>query len=122
MYKHILTILLLTASGSALAANVTGDAERGKRIHTGEEAIEGLAACHTCHGQDANQTLGATFPRLAGQYADYLVHALESYKNGTRNNAVMYPIASKLSERDMRDLAVFYESLSGDLGDLSHLR
>jgi cytochrome c553 len=122
MHKHILSALMLLAGGTAIAANVTGDAERGKRIHSGEETIEGLAACHTCHGQDANQTISPTFPRLAGQYADYLVHALESYKNGTRNNAVMYPIASRLSERDMRDLAVYYQSLPGDLDDLTHLR
>ncbi len=122
MCKRAVSILLLSICGSVVAANITGDAQRGRRIHAGEEAIAGVAACHTCHGADANQTVSPTFPRLAGQYADYIVHALQSYKDGTRNNAVMYPIAAKLSERDMRDLAVFYESLSGDLDEISQLR
>lgn len=122
MSKILASLLLASLALPASAANVTGDAERGRRIHTGEEAIEGVAACQSCHGVDANQTISPTFPRLAGQYADYLVHALRAYRDGGRDNAVMYPIASRLSDRDIRDLAVYYESLRGDLSDLSHLR
>ena len=114
----LLALSLLTA-GAAHAANVTGDAERGRRIHTGEEQIPGLAACSTCHGTDGNATQAPMFPRLAGQYPEYLVYALESYKDGSRRNAVMMPIASALSRRDMEDLAVFFAAQKGDLADLS---
>lgn len=107
------------AAGPAGAANVQGDAERGRRIHAGEEAIPGVAACHTCHGADGNATQAPSFPRLAGQYPEYLVYALESYKNGTRKNAVMMPLASALSRKDMEDLATFYGAQKGDLADLS---
>jgi cytochrome c553 len=119
MSKTSIALLLAFAAGSAGAANVQGDAERGRRIHTGEEAIAGVAACNTCHGVDGNATQAPTFPRLAGQYPEYLVHALESYKNGTRKNAVMMPLATALSRKDMEDLATFFATQDGDLTDLS---
>jgi cytochrome c553 len=119
MSKTSIALLLVLAAGSADAANVQGDAERGRRIHAGEEAIPGVAACNSCHGADGNATQAPTFPRLAGQYPEYLVYALESYKNGTRKNAVMMPLASALSRKDMEDLATFYGAQKGDLTDLS---
>ena len=119
MRTIILLALSLLSAGVAHAANVTGDAERGRRIHTGEEQIPGVAACNTCHGTDGNDTQAPIFPRLAGQYPEYLVYALESYKVGKRNNAVMMPIASALSRKDMEDLAVFFGAQKGDLADLS---
>jgi cytochrome c553 len=121
MRSSLLILASFIAAGSAAAANVSGDAERGRRIHAGEEQIPGVAACSTCHGADGNATQAPTFPRLAGQYPEYLVYALESYANGTRNNAVMLPIASGLSREDMADLAVFYAGQKGDLSDLSKI-
>jgi cytochrome c553 len=119
MRKNTLILISIFAAGSAVAGNVTGDAERGRRIHAGEEQIAGVAACSTCHGPEGNATQAPTFPRLAGQYPEYLVYALESYTNGTRKNAVMMPIASGLTRKDMEDLAVFYAAQKGDLADLS---
>jgi cytochrome c553 len=116
----ILLLVLLLLSPSLFAGNtVAGDAERGRRLHTGEETIPGVPACNSCHGTDGNQTQAATFPRIAGQYPEYLVHALQAYKSGARKNAVMQPMASALSSQDMDDLATFFGSLSGDLEDLS---
>ncbi len=106
---------LALLAGTALAGPPVGDAERGGKIHRGEIAIEGAAACSTCHGVDGNETINGTFPRLAGQYPEYLVHALKSYANGTRDNAVMMPIASALSQKDMEDLSAFYGSQNGSL-------
>ena len=121
MNKTSIVLLLALAAGSAGAANVQGDAERGRRIHAGEETIAGVAACNTCHGTDGNSTQAPTFPRLAGQYPEYLVYALESYANGTRKNAIMMPLASALSRKDMEDLATFYAGQKGDLANLSKI-
>ena len=68
--------------------------------------------CVTCHGEDGNSP-APNFPRLAGQHEDYLVHALESYKLGTRKNAIMAGIVAALSEEDMRNVAAFYSIQSG---------
>ncbi len=113
----LFTLLALSPS-VVVSNNVAGDAERGRRLHTGEQTIPGVAACISCHGTDGNQTQAPGFPRIAGQYPDYLLHALQGYKSGARKNAVMQPMASALSSEDMQDLATFFGSLSGDLEDL----
>jgi cytochrome c553 len=117
MKQTILCALTLAAiTGTAFAAPPVGDPERGGKIHRGEIVIEGAAACSTCHGVDGNETINGTFPRLAGQYPEYLVHALRSYADGTRDNAVMKPIASALSKEDMEDVSAFYGQQAGALG------
>lgn len=114
--------LVLAALLLPLAAGAgpdVGDAKRGERLYTGEETIEGVAACHTCHGKDGNETQGATFPRLAGQYPDYMLHALQDYKSGARVNPVMNPMAQKLSKKDMQDVTRYIGEMPGKLADLS---
>ena len=116
MKQSVLSALpLALLAGAAFAAPPVGDAERGGKIHRGEIVIEGAAACSTCHGVDGNETINGTFPRLAGQYPEYLVHALRSYADGSRDNAVMKPIASALSKQDMEDVSAFYGEQDGSL-------
>ena len=95
-------IALATLAGGAHAA---GDAAAGKQK---------AQACVACHGADGNSPSNQ-FPRLAGQYADYLVHALESYANGTRKNAVMAGFAANLTDEDRADLAAWYSRQGGSL-------
>jgi cytochrome c553 len=109
--KTILMLALLAAANVALAAS--GDVERGKQK---------AAPCAACHGADGNKTLDATYPRLAGQYADYLEHTLKDYRSGARKNAIMQGFAKNLSDEDIADLAAYFQSLEGDLEDLSHMK
>ena len=53
------------------------------------------------------------FPTIAGQHADYLVHALKSYKNKTRNNPIMQGSVAALSDEDIADLAAYFASQAG---------
>lgn len=69
------------------------------------------STCQTCHGpvgvpDAANQQVGAA--TLAGQHADYLAFALESYRNGSRKNGLMQPFAAQLKPEDIKVLAEFY--------------
>jgi cytochrome c553 len=86
---------------SSVSLSVTGDVAAGKK-----KAKE----CAGCHGEDGNSAAGSGFPRLAGQYEDYLVRALKEYKSGARKNALMAGIAAGLSEADMESLSAFYAS------------
>lgn len=70
--------------------------------------------CAACHGADGN-SIAPNFPRLAGQHEDYLVHALKSYRNGARKNAIMSGQIGNLTEQDFRDLAAFYARSKGSL-------
>lgn len=91
----------LLTSGYAAAA---GNPERGLEISE---------TCQTCHGVEGNTVIDENTPRLAGQHADYLVQALEDYRDGTRDNAIMNSFAQDLSDRDIRDLAAWYASQEG---------
>ncbi len=68
--------------------------------------------CVACHGEDGNG-VDPQYPRLAGQYGDYLVKALQDYKSGARVNAIMGGFATNLSLQDMEDLAAYYAAKPG---------
>jgi cytochrome c553 len=69
--------------------------------------------CAACHGEDGNKSITPDTPRLAGQYYDYLVHSLEAYKKGTRNNPLMSPMAQPLTPDEIRDVAYYYSEQKG---------
>ena len=100
---------MMTAASLALAcsqsATAAGDIAAGK---------EKSALCVACHADDGNSP-SAQFPRIGGQYASYLEHALNAYKNGERKNPIMLGIVSQLSKEDMANLAAFYASQKSPL-------
>lgn len=88
---------LMFGLGTAQAA---GDAEAGK--------IK-ASTCMGCHGVPSYTNAYPTYhvPRLGGQSADYIVSALNAYKNGERNHPTMHAQAESLSDQDMADIAAF---------------
>ena len=68
--------------------------------------------CVACHGIDGNSD-NKLYPRLAGQYQNYLIYSLRSYKNGTRKNAIMNGFAALLSDEDIEDISKFYSEQKG---------
>jgi cytochrome c553 len=63
--------------------------------------------CEACHGAGGNST-SQDFPKLAGQYPDYLAKALRDYKAGDRKNPIMAGFAKQLSKQDIDNLAAYY--------------
>ena len=86
------------------------------KIATPEDVkmIDEANSCVGCHGVDGNSEV-PTFPRIAGQYEDYLYQSLKSYKNGKRNNAIMNGVASTLNDDQMRKLSKYFASQKGML-------
>ncbi|MBS83365.1 MAG: cytochrome C [Gammaproteobacteria bacterium] len=68
--------------------------------------------CIACHGIDGNST-NKIYPKLAGQYKDYLVNTLLGYKSGKRKNAIMNGFAANLTEQDINDLALYFSMQKG---------
>lgn len=100
--KAPLLLALLCFTAPALAAG---------NVAAGEEKS---AACQACHGS-AGKASVPLYPHLAGQHADYLLHALQAYKKGERSGGqaeVMKAFVSGLSDEDMADLAAYYQSLT----------
>ena len=86
---------------AAAAAPPTGDAGAGKVK---------AAACAGCHGAEgvSNNLPG---PSLAGQNAAYLVDALNAYKAGARNDAMMGAVIGVIDDADVRNLAAYFAQL-----------
>lgn len=76
----------------------------------GEEPL--TQVCVACHQADGVST-DPNNPILAGQYQDYLEHALRAYRSGDRANAIMAGFAAGLSDEDIEALAAFYARQSG---------
>lgn len=72
-----------------------------------------IPACAECHGPKPKKANPA-FPILAGHDADYLVLQLNLLKSGARGGSsylhLMEPIAKRMSDDQMREVALYYES------------
>ncbi|MGB0132309.1 c-type cytochrome [Dokdonella sp.] len=100
--------LLVLAIPAASAFAAPGNLESGKKL---------APPCQACHGADGNAT-APIYPKLAGQYADYLARSLTEYRDGGRVNPIMAAFVEKLSDQDIQDLAAYYAAMPGQLDDL----
>ncbi|RXR07482.1 c-type cytochrome [Pseudoxanthomonas composti] len=108
--------------GSSSSAGLpAGRIEAGeKRAQVKSQATK--QSCIDCHGAEGNAPIDATYPKLGGQYADYLAHALQNYRDKQREHALMSPQASELSDQDISDLAAYFASRPTQLRDLHGLK
>ena len=77
-------------------------------------------ACVSCHGDNFAKPIDPSYPKIAGQHADYLFVALKSYKveknaNEGRGNAIMGGVAKQFTNAELKALANYVSSLDGDL-------
>jgi cytochrome c553 len=93
------------AEPSASGASAT--ISRGREIYAQGVAAQGVPACSSCHGPDAHGT--QSFPRLAGQHAQYVLKQLASFQSNMRNVAIMHGVAQNLNLGDMDAVAAFLE-------------
>ena len=89
------------------------------------EALIKKAACASCHGENLSQPVDPSYPRIAGQYADYLFVALKSYKSEGfstwgRANPVMGAVAKQFSNAELKELAEYVGALPGELQTPGH--
>ena len=76
--------------------------------------------CYSCHGQNLNSPIDASYPKLAGQHADYLYVALKAYQTVNnpqigRSNPIMGGQAKLFTLAELKLLANYIEGLGGDL-------
>ena len=96
------SVLLLGLVGVAQADDVA----EGAKLYTEK-------ACLSCHGDAGNKPIMTTYPKLAGQNADYLVQQMKDIKSGARNNgqtAAMKAIVAAVSDDDFAKIAKYLET------------
>ncbi|MCB1885998.1 MAG: cytochrome c4 [Rhodocyclaceae bacterium] len=99
-----------------LAAPVAGAGDSAAdiqaRIGAGDPAAgkDKSAMCQGCHGADGNSA-APNFPKLAGQYADYISKQVIDYQKGVRQDPTMTGMAAAVaSEQDLHDIAAYFAS------------
>lgn len=98
-----------------------GHAEVGQKLASSKNAQTGQA-CVDCHGAAGNAPIDPSYPKLGGQYHDYIAHALQTYRDGDRDNALMSAQAKPLSDQQIADLAAYFGEQPSHLRDLHGLK
>jgi cytochrome c553 len=105
------------ASGKGMAA----EPAKGKGITPPEvQALLTKGNCAACHGEGLNKPIDGSYPKLAGQHADYLYVALKAYQTDAnpqigRNNAIMGAQSKMFNHAELKVLANYIGGLPGDL-------
>lgn len=94
--KMATTVALLLAGGGATA--------QLPDIAAGQKRAQ---VCFACHGENGVAKVPGT-PHLAGQDRAYLIKALQSYRNGQRQDPSMVAMAKPLSDADVVNIATFF--------------
>ena len=98
-----------------------GAAALGKAEASGKAAeLLTKGACVSCHGDSFSKPIDPSYPKIAGQHADYLFVALKSYKaegkaTWGRSNGIMAGIAKQFTNAELKELANYVHSLPSEL-------
>ncbi len=108
----LITAVLLSSIGLVNVANAAN-------LEKGQALVE-KANCASCHGAGLNAPILPVYPKLAGQYSEYVYYALKAYKVGNgnpqfgRNNAIMGSQVLNFTDADLQDISAYVASLPGN--------
>ena len=85
-------------------------ASEGESLYRGGSAELAIPACMACHGP-AGHGMPSNYPRVAGQWPEYLDSQLLAFKSGERAGKIMGPIAHRLSAQQIHALSVYMSAL-----------
>lgn len=94
----LIALAAFLASQSCLAA----DPQAGKQLAQN--------TCSACHGANGIG-IASIYPNLAGQKGDYLIAQLKAFRDGSRKNPIMSPMAAQLTDADIENVAAYFSSL-----------
>jgi len=112
MKFELITAVLMASIGAVNIAQAAS-VDKGR-------AIVEKANSASCHGAGLNAPILPAYPKLAGQYADYLFYSLKAYKVGNsnaqygRNNAIMGSQVQAFTDADLEDVSAYIASLPGN--------
>ena len=88
-------------------------AQLGQKLWRGGDSVHGIPACAGCHGP-AGAGIPAQFPRLSGQFAEYIAAQLTAFREGRRTNdrnGVMRGVAAHMNDGQIRAVAEYAAGL-----------
>jgi cytochrome c553 len=86
--------------------------EAGKEVFVNGVSAKSVPACSTCHGAEGKGN--ATFPRIAGQHADYVVKQLLVFQRTDERpeGAIMKVVAHELTRQDIENVAAYVQAMA----------
>jgi len=96
---------------ASIAESDAAAAERGRELYRIGSSQYSIPACMACHGPAGNG-IPTRYPKVSGQYKEYLMQSLHEFKDGIRESDEMNPIAFRLSAQQIEDLAVYMQGLN----------
>lgn len=96
-------MIALLAGTALLSLGLVGNAAAADGA-----ALYQSKGCAACHGADAKTPIMPTYPKLAGQNAQYAFNQMKDIKSGARNNgqtAVMKGIVASVSDEELQAIA-----------------
>ncbi|MET0012086.1 MAG: c-type cytochrome [Sedimenticola sp.] len=99
---------------SIAAAAVLSMGMAGSAIAADGAELYKTKTCWSCHGKDANTPIMPTYPKLAGQNADYAFNQMKDIKSGARANgmtAAMKGVMGLVNDAEMRAIADWLATL-----------
>ena len=115
-------------SASGLVAGVELPAKPVKEPSAAVQALLSKANCASCHGANYSKPIDPSYPKLAGQHADYLFVALKSYKAAENNpkvgrgDAIMAGMAKQYNNAELKLMANYLSSVDGELKSVPQSR
>lgn len=105
MYKRLAVFAAVFGLALSTAVARAGDPVAGKQA---------FDACVGCHGIPGYSNVYPSFrvPKLGGQHAQYLINALNAYKNGDRPHETMRSQGASLSDQAIADIAAYLSGLA----------
>jgi cytochrome c553 len=107
-------------STHGVVAGATLADKPSKQASAAVDALLKKGGCVACHGENFAKPIDPSYPKIAGQHADYLYVALKAYKteknpNIGRSNGVMAGMAKQFNNNELKEIAKYIGSLDGDL-------
>lgn len=98
--------------------------QAGEKLYKAGDKARNIPACKACHGPVGRGNLGAGYPAVRAQHAQYTIAQLNAYAastryknpndnsvNAPRNAGMMATIASRLTAEDIRNLASYMQGM-----------
>lgn len=83
----------------------------GAKVYRAGNPDTGVSACLACHGPRGAGNPAAQYPSLSGQHAAYVEAQLNAFRTGDRENSIMYTIANKMSNEEIKAVSEFVQGL-----------
>jgi cytochrome c553 len=78
--------------------------------------MEKSQLCQGCHGESGIST-NPEFPKLAGQFSNYISKQVHNFQSGKRSNQIMSAMAATVNDNDLVDIAAYFYSQDRMKGD-----